>query len=66
VIGLPEGPERDAVMRQAKDLLVACMPFNVHVHNVYVDLVQPWTEGFWRQPFMRDSFRFVDPGPLTG
>jgi hypothetical protein len=53
-------------MRQAKDLLVACMPFNVHVHNVYVDLVQPWTEGFWRQPFMRDSFRFVDPGPLTG
>jgi ABC-type transport system substrate-binding protein len=59
---LPDGPERDAVMRQAKDLLVAYMPFKVHLHNVLIDLVQPWTEGYWRHPFMRDTFRFVDPG----
>jgi ABC-type transport system substrate-binding protein len=59
---LPDGPERDAVIRQAKDLLVAYMPFKVHQHNVYLDLVQPWTEGFWRHPFMRDFWRFVDPG----
>ena len=59
---LPDGPEREAVMRQAKDLLVAYMPFKVHVHNVYLDLVQPWTRGYWRHPFMRDIWRFVDPG----
>ncbi len=59
---LPDGPEREAVMRQAKDLLVAYMPFKVHVHNVYLDVVQPWTEGFWRHPFMRDVYRFVEPG----
>ncbi len=59
---LPDGPEREAVMRQAKDMLVAYMPFKVHLHNVYIDLVQPWTEGFWRHPFMRDYWRFVDPG----
>ena len=59
---LPDGPEREAVMRQAKDLLVAYMPFKVHVHNVYLDVVQPWTEGFWRHPFMRDYWRFADPG----
>jgi ABC-type transport system substrate-binding protein len=59
---LPDGPEREAVMRQAKDLLVAYMPYKVHLHNVYLDLVQPWTEGFWRHPFMRDYWRFADPG----
>ena len=59
---LPDGAERDAVMRQAKDLLMAYMPYKVHLHNVYLDVVQPWTEGFWRHPFMRDTWRFVDPG----
>ena len=59
---LPDGPARDAVMRQAKDMLVAYMPYKVHLHNVYIDLVQPWTQGFWRHPFMRDTWRFVDPG----
>jgi ABC-type transport system substrate-binding protein len=59
---LPDGPEREAVMRKAKDMLVAYMPFKVHLHNIYLDLVQPATEGFWRHPFMRDFWRFVDPG----
>ena len=59
---LPDGPEREAVIRQAKDMLVAYLPFKVHVHNVLLDLVQPWTEGYWRHPFMRDIYRFVDPG----
>ena len=59
---LPDGAERNAVMRQAKDLLVAYMPFKVHLHNVYIDVVQPWTKGYWRHPFMRDTWRFVDPG----
>jgi ABC-type transport system substrate-binding protein len=63
---LPDGPEREAVIRQAKDMLVAYMPFKVHQHNVYLDLVQPWTEGFWRHPFMRDYWRFVDPGEPPG
>ncbi len=63
---LPDGAEREAVIRQAKDLLVAYMPYKVHVHNVYLDVVQPWTEGFWRHPFMRDIYRFVDPGARAG
>ena len=63
---LPDGAEREAVIRQAKDLLVAYLPYKVHVHNVYLDVVQPWTEGFWRHPFMRDIYRFVDPGARAG
>jgi len=60
---LPDGPEREAVMRQAKDLLVAYMPFKVHLHRVVNDLVQPWTLTYWRHPFMRDLWRFVDVAP---
>ena len=60
---MPDGPEREAVMRQAKDLLVAYMPYKVHLHNIYLDVLQPATRGYWRHPFMRDIWRFVDPGP---
>ncbi len=60
---LPDGPQRDAVMREAKDLLVAYMPYKVHSHAVTVDLLQPWTHGYWRHPFMRDIYRFVDTEP---
>jgi ABC-type transport system substrate-binding protein len=60
---LPDGPERDALMRQAKNLLVAYMPYKVHQHTVMPVLVQPWTHGYWRHPFMRDTWRFVDVEP---
>ena len=57
---LPDGPEREAVMRQAKDLLVAYMPFKVHLHNVLPELLQPWLQGYWRHPFMRAPWQFMD------
>ena len=60
---LPDGPEREAVMREAKNVLVAYMPFKVHMHRVVNDLVQPWTLTYWRHPFMRDVWRFVDVEP---
>ena len=63
---LPDGPEREALMRQAKNLLVAYLPFKVHVHTERLDLVQPWTQGYWRHPFMRDIWRFVDVLPAAG
>jgi ABC-type transport system substrate-binding protein len=59
-LALPDGPEREALMRQAKDLLVAYMPFKVHGHRIALDLVQPGTQHYWRHPFMRDIWRFVD------
>jgi ABC-type transport system substrate-binding protein len=59
---LPDGPEREALMRQAKNLLVAYMPFKVYMHSVLPDLVQPWTQGYWRHPFMRDIWQYIEPG----
>jgi ABC-type transport system substrate-binding protein len=57
---LPDGPERAALMRQAKDLLTAYMPYKVHGHAIANDLIQPWTRHYWRHPFMRDTWRFVE------
>jgi ABC-type transport system substrate-binding protein len=57
---LPDGPEREALMRQAKDLLVAYMPYKVHSHRVALDVLQPGTQHYWRHPFMRDIWRFID------
>jgi ABC-type transport system substrate-binding protein len=57
---LPDGPERVAEMRRAKDLLVAYLPYKVHAHRIAMDLVQPGTKHYWRHPFMRDIWRFVD------
>jgi ABC-type transport system substrate-binding protein len=59
-LALPDGPERAAVMRRAKDLLVAYMPFKVHAHRILLDVLQPDTRNYWRHPFMRDVWRFVD------
>jgi ABC-type transport system substrate-binding protein len=62
-LSMPDGPEREAVLRQGKDLLVAYMPFKVHSHRIAMDLVQPGTQHYWRHPFMRDVWRFVDVPP---
>ena len=57
---LPDGPEREALLRQGKNFLAAYMPYKVHAHIVIADLVQPGTQHYWRHPFMRDSWRFID------
>jgi ABC-type transport system substrate-binding protein len=57
---MPDGPEREALMRQAKNLLVAYMPYKVHCHRIVAEMQQPWVRGYWRHPFMRDFWRFID------
>ena len=39
---LPNGPERQAAMTRAQELMVAYMPYKVHVHRIWTDLAQPW------------------------
>ena len=57
---LPDGPERLALMRRAKDLLVAYMPYKVHRHDIVATLLQPWLRHYWVHPFMRDFWQYVD------
>jgi ABC-type transport system substrate-binding protein len=57
---MPDGPEREAVMREAKLLAVAYMPYKVTGHRYATDMMQPWVQGYRRHPFMRDFWRYVD------
>ncbi len=57
---LPDGPEREALMTQAKKLMVAWMPYKVHVHRIWTDLNQPWVLGYHRNVFVRDFYKYVD------
>jgi ABC-type transport system substrate-binding protein len=57
---LPDGPERLAAMRKAKELMVAYMPYKVHAHRVFTDLAHPWVVGYHRNIFLREFWKFVD------
>jgi len=57
---LPDGPERMAAMTAAKKLLIAYMPYKVHVHRIWTDLTQPWVKGYHRNIFVRDFWKYVD------
>ena len=57
---LPDGPERLALIRQAQRLLVAYMPYKVHVHRIWTDLNHPWVVGYHRNIFVRDFFKYLD------
>jgi len=57
---LPDGPEREQLFREAKRLLVAYMPYKVHVHRIWTDLTQPWVIGYHRNLFVREFWKYVD------
>ena len=57
---MPDGPERFAVMAEAARLMVAYMPYKVHVHQIFTDLTQPWVVGYHRNIFVRDFWKYVD------
>jgi ABC-type transport system substrate-binding protein len=57
---MPDGPERDAVIRDAVRILVAYMPIKVRVHRIGTDLMQPWLHGYKRHPFAREFWSYVD------
>ena len=60
---LPDGPQRLALIAQANKLLIAYMPYKVHVHRIGTDLWQPWLLGFDRNLFVRDFWKYVDIDP---
>jgi ABC-type transport system substrate-binding protein len=57
---MPDGPEREALMREAKLLAVAYMPYKVTGHRIATDLMHAPLVGYKRHPFMRDWWRYVD------
>ena len=57
---IPDGPEREAVFRQAKRLSVAYMPYKALLHRIITELSQPWVVGYRRPLFWRDWYAYVD------
>jgi ABC-type transport system substrate-binding protein len=57
---LPDGPERQKLMADAARLMIAYMPYKVHVHRIFTDITQPWVLGYHRNIFVRDFWRYVD------
>jgi ABC-type transport system substrate-binding protein len=57
---LPDGPERQALIDRAKKIMIAYMPYKVHVHRITTDLWHPWVLGFDRNLFVRDFWKYLD------
>jgi ABC-type transport system substrate-binding protein len=57
---LPDGPQRLALMQQAATLLVAYMPYKTHAHRLATDVASPELVGYWRHPFMAETWHFLD------
>jgi hypothetical protein len=47
-------------MVDAAKLLVAYMPYKLHVHRIWTDLTQPWVTGYDRNMFVREFWKYVD------
>ena len=60
---MPDGPEREAIIRRMKLLSVAYAPYKVTGHRVATDLMHAAVVGYRRHPFLRDFFRYVDVDP---
>ncbi|MEO6361631.1 MAG: ABC transporter substrate-binding protein [Caldimonas sp.] len=57
---LPDGAERLAVIARAEEIVIAYMPYKVHVHRIFTDLAHPWVVGHHRNVFLREFWKFID------
>jgi ABC-type transport system substrate-binding protein len=60
---MPDGPERDAIIRECVRILVAYMPIKTSVHRIGTDMWQPWMIGWKRHPFSRSFWQYIDIDP---
>ncbi len=61
---LPDGPERQQVLHEAKRLSIAYMPLKYLTHRISNDLTQPRLHGFHRGLFSQELWMYVDVDPL--
>ena len=57
---MPDGPERDQLIKEAQRILIAYMPIKVRHHRIGTDLMQPWVVGYKRHPNAREFWKYVD------
>jgi ABC-type transport system substrate-binding protein len=57
---LPDGPERQALFREANKLALAYMPYRCTVHRMLTDLMRPQLQGYRRPLFWYNWWHMVD------
>jgi ABC-type transport system substrate-binding protein len=62
---LPNGPERDALFREAKRIAAVYVPYKYHVHRIYTDLSQPGLVGYRRPLFWQNWWEYMDIEPAA-
>ena len=60
---LPDGPERDALFRQAKRIGIAYAPYKCHLHRFITDMSSGEVHGYRRPLFWNDWWQYVDIEP---
>jgi ABC-type transport system substrate-binding protein len=60
---IEDGPERQALFREAKLLATAYMPYKFQVHRISNDLAHPWLVGHRRPVAWNDWWHLVDIDP---
>jgi ABC-type transport system substrate-binding protein len=56
----PDGPERDALFKEAVRLSVVHAPYKTHVHRYINDMAQPWLVGYRRPMFRNEFWQYLD------
>ena len=59
-VTLPDGPERNALIREMTRLVLAYRPWKVHVHSISTDLTHSRVVGWKAHPVMRRKWDHID------
>ena len=63
MLGLPDGPERLAALREIQRLTTAYMPHKYRVHRIVNDFSHPWVHGYRRPIFTQQFWQYLDLDP---
>lgn len=56
----PNGPERLALIREAVRIWTTYVPYKVHVHRIFTDMLHPWCSNWVRHPFQYRFWEHID------
>ncbi len=62
---LPDGPEREAMFKEAKRLAVAYMPYKLHCHRFVADMMYSNVVGYRRPAYWYNWWHMVDVEPRS-
>ena len=57
---MPDGPERNALFREAENLAAAYMPYKFKLDRISTDLTHRWVLGYRRSIFWNDWWQYID------